>query len=779
MKAIERLFAKASQEFQEGRLDAAFEIAERLLRRSPRHAAAWGLLAAIHQRRGERELCVERYRRAVELRPEDAALTNNLGMALRAVGLPAQAEAAFREALGVRPEYDLALNNLGLAELDQGRVEAAVESFRRALAARPTYAKAHHNLGNALRQLGARTEAMDSLREALRLEPLYPEALNSLGAALHEAGEHEEALASLRRALQVRPHYTKALLNLGNLLADLEDHAAALAAYRQALALEPGYAKALLALASLLERTGQAEEALAAGREAAARHPDSAEAHLGLGRIQRATGRLAEALASFESALALDSRLDAARAGRLELRAELGDWADRTTDVEMLERAAERALSRGEVPPLSASMAHRVVPCSAELQWRIARAAASRMAARMAPLRAALAFPGARGLGARIRVGYLSCDFRNNAVGHLTRGLFALHDRARFEIRAYSYGPDDGSVYRRSVERSADHFVDVAALSHADAARRIHADGVDILVDLVGGAGNGRLEIAALRPAPIQVHFVGYPATTGAGFLDYFIADSVVLPAGEERFFEESVVRLPGSYQINDHEQPVAEAPVSRAECGLPEEGFVFCCFNAPYKIDPGVFDVWMRILARVPGSVLWLLETTALCAQNLRREAESRGVGGERLVFARLAGKPEHLARHRLAGLFLDTTLCNAHTTASDALWAGVPVLTCTGRTFATRVAQSLLSAVGLHELIAPSLAEYEQQAVRLATQDGAFRSLRERLGRARRESPLFDTPQFVRGLERAYERMTAIHASGETPRAFDVAPEAPPRPR
>jgi protein O-GlcNAc transferase len=774
VKATERLYAKASREFQEGRLDAAFEISDRLLKRAPRHAAAWGLLAAIHQRRGERELCVERYRRAVELRPGDAALRNNLGMALRTAGLPAQAEGAFREALELRPDYDVALNNLGLAQLDLGQVEAALESFRKALAARPAYAKAHHNLGNALRQLGRRAEAMASLREALRLEPLYPEALNSLGAALHEAGDHDAALASLKRALQLRPHYAKALLNLGNLLADQEDHDAALAAYRQALALEPGYEKALLATASLLERTGQAEAALAAGREATARHPDSAEAHLGLGRVLRSTGRLAEALTSYGAALALDPGLDAARAGRLELRAELGDWSERASDIERLERATEDALSRGGVPPLSASMAHRVVPCTAELQWRIAREAASRMATRLAPLRATLAFSRVPAAGDRIRVGYLSCDFRNNAVGHLTRGLFALHDRARFEVFAYSYGPDDGSSYRRSVEQSADRFVDVAAFSHADAARRIHADGVDILVDLVGGAGNGRLEIAALRPAPIQVHFVGYPATTGAGFLDYFIADPVVVPPGEERFFEERVVRLPGSYQINDHEQPVAEARISRAECGLPEDGFVFCCFNAPYKIDPGIFDVWMRILSRVPGSVLWLLETTPLCAQNLRREAEARGVGGERLVFARLAGKPEHLARHRLAGLFLDTTLCNAHTTASDALWAGVPVLTCPGRTFATRVAQSLLSAVGLPELVARSLGEYEELAVRLGMESGALGALRERLALTRRESPLFDTPHFVRGLERAYERMTAIRAAGEAPRSFDVAPEA-----
>jgi predicted O-linked N-acetylglucosamine transferase (SPINDLY family) len=355
-------------------------------------------------------------------------------------------------------------------------------------------------------------------------------------------------------------------------------------------------------------------------------------------------------------------------------------------------------------------------------------------------------------------------------VGHLTRGLFAHHDRDRFEVAAYSYGPDDGSLYRRDVERRAERFCDLLSASHAEAARRIHADGVDVLVDLVGGAGNGRLEILALRPSSVQVHFVGYPATTGASFVDYFIADHVTVPPGAERFFEERVVRLPGSYQVNDREQPIAPDRPSRAACGLPEEGFVFSCFNASYKIGPEVFDVWTRVLRRVPGSVLWLLETSPECSANLRREAEARGVAASRLVFAPLRPKPEHLARHALAGLFLDTTTCNAHTTASDALWAGVPVLTAPGHTFASRVAASLLTAVGLPELVMPDLGAYEERAVRLATRPEELAALTARLARNRLQAPLFDTKRFVRGLEAAYETMLRIRDEGGTPRGFDV---------
>ena len=737
MKTSERLYAKAERHLREGRLELSLEACEKLLALAPRHAGGWALLGALREKRGEALRSFECLKRAAELEPGSATI----------------------------------LNNLGLAEQARGNAVAAETSFRRALGLRPDYAKAHHNLGNALRQQGRREEAVAEWREALRLQPLYPEALNSLGATLHELGRTAEAIDVLRRALGIRPHYVKALFNLGNVLADVEEHDEALRSFRQALALQPGYRKALLSQAELLAKTGRAEAALACLD--AAEHRDSAEVALARGSVLRRAGRLDEALAAFEGALALDPGLHVARASRLELRSERCDWSERDEDVRALKAATAEALARGDVPPLTASAAHRFVPCGAEEQWRVARAAAGRMAARLQPLRASLAFSRQRPPRDRLRLGYLSCDFRNNAVGHLTHGLFGLHDRRRFEVLAFSYGPDDGSVYRRRAMADADRFLDIAAVSHAESARRIHDAGVDILVDLVGGAGNGRLEICALRPAPIQVHFLGYPATTGADFIDYLIADAVVAPEGMDRFFEERLVRLPGSYQVNDHQQAVAETLPTREACGLPPEGFVFACFNANYKIEPRIFDVWMRILTRVPGSVLWLLETSPASEANLRREAASRSVEASRLVFAKLIGKPEHLARHALAGLFLDTPLCNAHTTASDALWAGLPVLTCPGEGFASRVAASLLMAVGLPGLIAPDLAAYEERAVELALEPQDRRQVREALAANRWTMSLFDTPRFVLGLERAYSKMWELHRAGEAPRSFAADPE------
>lgn len=736
MKASERLYARAEHHRREGRLDLAFEACAKLVGRAPSHAGGWALLGELHDRRGDASQALQCFQQAATFDPGNAAIQNNLGLAQQAVGDATAAEA----------------------------------SFRRALAIRPDHAKAHHNLGNALRQQGRREEAVGEWREALRLQPLYPQALNSLGATLRELRRHVEATDALRRALAIRPHYAKALFNLGNALADMEERDEALRCYRQAVALQPGYAKALQAEADLLARTGQTDAALACLESIQARSPDLS---LARGTILRRAGRLQEACTAFEDAVAADPMLLAARGQRLELRSEQCHWRDRHEDVDILKQATAEALPRGEVPPLSASAAHRFVPCTPEEQLQIARDAASRISARLAPLRASLGLTHERRTPERLRIGYLSCDFRNNAAGHLTHGLFGLHDRRRFEVLAFSYGPDDGSRYRRRAEADADTFVDVGPLSHAESARRIHAAGVDILVDLVGGAGNGRLEICALRPAPVQVHFLGYPATTGASFIDYFIADRVVAPEGMERFFEESLVRLPGTYQVNDHEQEIAATIPRRQACGLPADGFVFACFNANYKIEPGIFDVWMRVLGRVPASVLWLLETSPASESNLRREAAARGVDPSRLVFARLVAKPDHLARHACADLFLDTPLCNAHTTASDALWAGLPVLTCPGQTFASRVAASLLTAVGLAELVVPDLSAYEETAVRLALQPEDLRHVRASLAVNRTTEPLFDTRRFVRGLERAYLTMWERHRAGQAPRSFDVPSE------
>jgi protein O-GlcNAc transferase len=370
----------------------------------------------------------------------------------------------------------------------------------------------------------------------------------------------------------------------------------------------------------------------------------------------------------------------------------------------------------------------------------------------------------------RIRVGYLSADFHDHATSYLMAGLFERHDRAKFEISAYSFGPDQKDQSRARLMKAFDRFFDIRPLRDVDAARLLAAHEIDIAVDLKGYTGGARPAILAHRPAPIQVSYLGYPGTMGADFIDYVVADPITVPIDEQAFFTEKIVHLPDCYQANDRERPIAERTPSRAECGLPERGFVFASFNSGLKLTPAFFDIWMRLLKTVPNSVLWLLRDNPWVEANLRREATARGVSPERLVFAPRETLADHLARNRLADLFLDTLPYNAHTTASDALWAGLPVVSCIGTTFAGRVAASLLSAVGLPELITRSLEEYEALARHLASDPARLAGIRAKLVRNRLTTPLFDTDRFRRHLEAAYLEMWRIQQRGEKPRAFAV---------
>ncbi|MCP5361206.1 MAG: tetratricopeptide repeat protein [Hyphomicrobiales bacterium] len=362
-----------------------------------------------------------------------------------------------------------------------------------------------------------------------------------------------------------------------------------------------------------------------------------------------------------------------------------------------------------------------------------------------------------------LHIGYLSCDFHDNATAHLMRSLFGLHDRNQFTVSTYSYGVDDQSQYRREIAESCDQFIDIRTLTDRQAAERIAQDQVDILVDLKGYTAGHRMAICAYRPAPIIVTYLGYPGTSGATFIDYVVADRIVLPETQQPYYTENIVYLPHSYQVNDQTQPIADTPYTRKACGLPEVGFIFGAFNQPYKIEPVMFGVWMQLLQSVPGSVLWCFAEETLAITNLQHAAAGQGVNPARLIFAGRVPKPEHLARLQLVDLALDTRICGGHTTTSDALWAGVPVLTLQGRHFASRVSASLLTAIGLPELITHSLEEYKEHARTLATNPQALIALKRRLAENRLTMPLFDTPRFVHNLECAYTAMWERYCDGK----------------
>jgi predicted O-linked N-acetylglucosamine transferase (SPINDLY family) len=374
----------------------------------------------------------------------------------------------------------------------------------------------------------------------------------------------------------------------------------------------------------------------------------------------------------------------------------------------------------------------------------------------------------------KILVAYLSGDFRRHAVANVIGELFEIHDRQRFEIVGVSFGPDDGSAIRSRLIKSFDRFIDATDRSDQDVARLLRDLRTNIAVDLMGHTNYARMGILADRAAPLQVTYLGFPGTTGADFMDYVIGDETVLPPDEQPFYTEKFVHLPDSYQVNDSKLPLGSVQPSRAGAGLPDDGFVFCCFNNPYKITQPVFEIWMRLLKAVPGSVLWLFQPNRLTVTNLRREAQLHGVEPGRLVFAHSLEIADHLTRQQLADLFLDTVPYNGHATASASLWAGVPVLTCLGRTFPGRVGTSLLRAVGLPELVTENLVEYEALALRLANDPSMLAAIRAKLAQNRHTHPLFDTDRFRRHIEAAYLRMWEIFARGESPQHFSVRPLA-----
>jgi predicted O-linked N-acetylglucosamine transferase (SPINDLY family) len=705
---------------------------------------------------------IESYRRALQIAPNDFEVHNNLGAVLAAVGRHGQAVGSYRTALAVNPDYVPALNNLGVA-LDELDCHAeAIECFQKAVVRDPSYSDAYTNMGIAYQRMKRIDEAVAAHRKAISIAPRIPGAHLNLGLALREQGLIEAAAESFQSAVSLGPDYAEAHAQLGMTYRTLGRHDEAIACLLRALSIKPDYVEALLHLGSACQEHGRLEEAVAHFQKAILLDPDSAKAHHNLGVSLQGLSRHDEAIACFQKALAIDPGHKYTLGALVWSKLGTCHWEGLDSHIEELRNGVRNRQSVTE--PLV------LIAISQDLEEQ--RLCAERFIEdRMAgcPLSP---WQGTRYRHDRIRVAYLSADFCDHATATLMAELFESHDRMKFETMGVSFGPDDDSEMRSRLERGFDRFMDVRSKGNAEVARLLRELEVDIAVDLKGHTKGARPAILAYRPAPIQVNYLGYPGTMGVTFIDYMLADRFVLPQEDQACYTEKVVYLPDCYQVNDSKRRITERSPTRPDLGLPEKGFVFCCFNNNYKLTPGVFEVWMRLLKGVPGSVLWLLEDNPWAKQNLQREAQARGVESARLVFAPRIKNQEHLARHRLADLFLDTLPCNAHTTTSDALYAGLPVLTCAGTTFAGRVAGSLLRVMGLPELVTSSLGEYETVALKLATEPKRLREIRERTERNRATAPLFDTGRFRRHIESAYTTMWEIWQRGEKPVAFSVDP-------
>ena len=644
-----------------------------------------------------------------------------------------------------------------------GRLADAEALYRGLLGLDPRHVEARHHLGIVHYQRGEHIAAIRQIDAALEINPDIAAAYNNRGVALAALQRLDEAVASYARAIALKPGYVDALVNRGNALKELNRLGEALAAYDQAVTLSPGHAVALVKRGNVLQAQQRFEEAIASYDRAIALNPAYSEAwnnrSIALGRL----GRPAEAAASCEQAVALRPDDAEALSNHFHFRMHLCDW----TKFDAMSAQLNAAVDTGATPVHPFHLMPAASTPAAQL--RCARAfVVKKHAAFSEPL-----WRGERYAHGRIRVAYVSSDLRDHPVAHLTAGLFARHDRSRFETFAISFGDDRPSPMRERLMSSFDRFLDARTMSDHDVARMMRDLEIDIAIDLNGLTDGSRPNVFAQKPAPLQVNYLGYAGTLGQGTCDYIIADRFVLPEASRAHYAENVVYLPDSFMVNDDARKISAHRPSRVEAGLPETGFVFCCFNNSYKITPDLFDVWMRLLRSVDGSVLWLSAAPASASDNLCREAEQRGVAAGRLVFApKLPLNEDHLARVAIADLFLDTLHYNAHVTAADALWAGVPVLTCPGATFASRVAGSLLNAVGVPDLIAASLPDYEALALRLARNPDQLSALRDKLARNRRTHPLFDTGRFARHLEAAYTTMWQRAERGEPPLGFAVDP-------
>lgn len=751
-----------------GRLDEAIRCYRRALPRDRAGVQVNRLLGLALFAKGDARDALKHLQAALARAPGDAVLLNDTGNALRALGRHAEAAQAFRRAVAADPLGGDALFNLADTLLALDRPAEALDVYRAILGRRLPGIDAdfHNNLGACLMALDRAEEALSAFRQALALQPAHPGALVHLGAALQRLSRQRESVEHLRDAARRHGATLPLLLTLGQGLLDLRDLTPAFEVFTEALRRQPDSQRAMIGQALALSGLKRDAEAIAAVARAVAADPAQRPAQIIAGNIHLAAKDLPAAAEAYARAAALPAgRLpDAADALLLFTRMRICDWTGfAATRARLL---AGFAAGTARLPPFE-SLA------IADDPGLHLRAAAHHARASLPARRDAV--PARRDPG-RIRIGYVSGELRTHAVGHLMARLLECHDRAGFEVHALSLGRLTGDAVQARIRAAVDGFHDCSAMPDAallEAARGLR---LDIAVDLNGYSGDSRGAVLARGIAPVQVGFLGYPGTSGGGFLDYVIADATVIPPGAEADWSEQVVRLPHCFLPTDDQRRIATGGITRARFGLPEHGFVFCCFNNTHKILPEVFDAWMRILAAVPGSVLWLREENAAATRNLLAAAAARGIDPARLVMAqRVDDMAEHLGRHALADLFLDTLPYNAHTTAADALQAGLPVLTHAGRAFAGRVAASLVRTLGLPELVTDSPAAQEAAAIALARDPTRLAAIRARLAAALPATPLFDTPRYARNLERAFRVMHARAVAGAPPEGFAVDDSGP----
>ena len=806
--ALQRKLGQAHERLRAGDAAGAQLLCREVLQRAPRNPDALVLFAVTLLMGGCARDAIAPLEQALAAQPRHGVALENLGLANLMLGNFTEAQRALQSAAAIPGAPASVFMRLGIALLNLGQHDAAHGALERARELDPVNPDIQLNLGQVADRVHDSARARQHFEAALRLFPQHVEAMFNLGVICLKVNELDAAREWFGRVLELAPRHGDALVNLAVVAQQQQHLDEAISYLRRAVEADPAAAMARNNLAHNLSLQGQFDEARAQFLAALRLAPDLVEAREGLAALCIRLGRYKEGVVHLRELLRADDQRSAIVAGLADALFEIGEVEEAETNARRaiaLDPAASGPYTtladihavRGELDRMVETLKTGVAHTGSVLllgklafqlrrlcDWENWRTAWQQLAAALPdtsevvspfsllcePLTAAQQLAYARRLPAqlnikadpchrhaphtrrdRLRIGYFSSDYYENAVAYLVAEVLELHDRSRFEVTAYSYGPDDNSAMRNRMRAACEHFIDVARDPDDVIAARIRADELDILIDLKGYTMGARPSVLARRPCAIQVNWLGYPGTMGAEFIDYLIADSFIVPPGQESNYAERVLRMPHCYQPNDRKRMFGET-LKRSEYGLPEDAFVFCCFNQSYKITPDVFAVWMRLLHSVRASVLWLLEDNRFANENLKAAAAAGGIDPARVIFARKLPLSQHLARYRAADLALDTFPYTSHTTASDALWGECLLVALCGETFAARVSGSILTAVGLPELVTRSLADYEALALKIATGQSYRQALRQKLSATRRDSPLFDSPKFTRELEKIY---------------------------
>lgn len=677
--------------------------------------------------------------------PNNALLFNISGVCLKALGQLDSAISHFKVALEIKPNYFEVSFNLALTLKQSGNLSEAVKNFRIAIRNKPDYPEAHANLADTLKQLGHFQDAIISYKKTLSIRPNFAEAHNNLGNIFMEINQPNDAKICFERAVEIKPNFAQALNNIGNIMRGFGQIDNAYKFYLKAAKLEPNFAEVLNNLGIILVELGQHHLAIDYYSNAIAKKNNFAEAHANLGSAYKRIKKLNNAIESFQKANKLNPKLNFIFGDLVNTKMNLCLWKDLSRELEDLEIKINN--NEKTIRPFP-SLALIVNPTT---QKKVAEIFAkdrfhqSSNVSKLAP----------NPKDKRVRIGYFSPDLRNHAVASLISELFEIHDREQFEVHAFYFGPDTDDEMNLSIKSAVDFYYDIRSLGHKEVATLAREIKLDIAVDLCGYTQDCRPEIFAERAAPIQISYLGYPGTMGAKFIDYIIADRIIIPEKNQKFYTEKIIYMPNSYQVNMSKKNITDETFSRQELGLPISDFVFCCFNNTFKITPSIFSSWMQILLKVDKSVLWLYKTNDSVATNLKKEASKFGINPNRLVFAHYKPGIDNFSnRIKLADLFLDTLPYNAHTMASDTLRMGVPVLTCMGETLASRVAASLLHASNMPELVTENKDEYVSMAIELASNRAKYKEIKDKLLKNIPISPLYDSSLFARNLETAFKK-------------------------